>query len=156
MARYAEECYAWDTKVEPFKSEGEIKRFLSEKLKADEIIVAWSREKGKLIVQFTYNKQLYSIIYSPLVPRYNSATNREKAYRQMFRRALNHLKIIVDLAEGGNEEVLMPYQPMLGPGSPTLQKTGMKGLEEMLRNAALAALPPPTANETPEFIEIKE
>lgn len=155
MARYAQDASFWTTTVTPEKSNAEIQSYLSRNLKADEIMVVWSTARQELVVLFLWGDVRYRMSYRPLAlkPFTGSEAKRKQAILQMYRRALNHLKLIVDLAQEGHEEVLLPYTPMLGEGGVTIQQAGVKGLEEMLRNPEMLALPAPVNS---EFEEVKD
>lgn len=159
--RYAQDAPFWGTRVSVESSEAEIRGFLRRKLGADEIIVAWSEQKGRLLVHFLFGERPYQILYYPLPVPSGYRGDSEKPMRQMMRRALNHLKVVVDLVQDGHSEALMPYDNALTAGV-TLQEVGPEKFRTMLQDAndgLLAignALPARSDAQDADFTEVNE
>lgn len=151
-----------DTERDLFDSKHELEKWLHDQ-HAGHVAVIWDVERQQLIAAFLWNGELVKVVDHPLPVRCGlkphhkfyadtMARAAEQSRRQMGRRMLEHVKLIIDLAEEGHPEMLDAYKALPG-GGPTFQQLGgMKGVVELLQNAQHLALPA----STPEREEYEE
>ena len=149
---YAQNGSYWNTTVSLARSKAELEEWVTKRGTTQFISMmkqATEDKPPKLLIRFDWQGEDLLFEYQPLPVEYSPRSDmdklREKALDQMGRKALTHVKLMLQLSGEGHPEVLMPYMPAITAGGPTLQQQGIQNAKKFVLDAnnGMLALPAP-------------